>query len=127
MYAQLTPETNAAVRFVFAHRKQLDFGSLLGPNGCTELSDIASSIQVLHAHIRRETITDFSVQPSFSPFKALRKYMESLWIPLAQQFWVKEMQWLAKQLKISKQHLLSRWWCHTPARAKIIGHMATVR
>ena len=48
VYAQLTPETNAAVQFVFAHRKQLDFGSLLGPNGSIELSDTAL-IQVLHA------------------------------------------------------------------------------
>ena len=76
IYEQLAPEANAAVQYVFAHRKQLDFGSVLGPNGQIMLSG-STFIQVLHAHVRVETITDFSLQPSFT---ALREYMETHWI-----------------------------------------------
>ena len=68
---------------MFAYRKQLDFGSVLGPDGQIMLSD-ATLIQVLHAHahahVRVETITDFSLQPSFTAFTALRQYMETHWI-----------------------------------------------
>lgn len=43
-----------------------------------------------------ETITDFSVQPSFSAFEALRKYMDSRWIPLPTDFgWRKRNGWLS--------------------------------
>ena len=81
----LTPEANSAVQYVFAHHKQLDFGSVLGPNGQILLSD-EDLIQVLHAHIRVETITDFSLQPSFTAFTALREYMESHWIPMDNEY-----------------------------------------
>ena len=89
IYAQITPEANAAVQYVFAHRKQLDFGSVLGPDGQIMLSD-TTLIQVLHAHahahahahVRVETITDFSLQPSFTAFAALREYKETHWIPM---------------------------------------------
>ena len=39
VYAQVTPLTKEAVYFVFAHRKQLDFGSVLGPNDQIMLHD----------------------------------------------------------------------------------------
>ena len=85
IYAQITPEANAAVQYVFAHHKQLDFSSVLGPDGQIMLSD-TTLIQVLHAHahahVRVETITDFSLQPSFTAFTALREYMETHWIPM---------------------------------------------
>ena len=51
-------------QYVFAHCKQLDFGSVHGPNSQIMLTDQAI-IQVLHAHVRVETITEFSVQPPF--------------------------------------------------------------
>ena len=66
---------------MFAHRKQLDFGSVLGPDGQIMLSD-TTLIQVLHAHVRVQTITDFSLQPSFTAFTALREYMRTHWIPM---------------------------------------------
>ena len=50
VYAQITPEANTAVQYVFAHRKQLDFGSVFGSNGQIMLSDTAP-MQVLHAHV----------------------------------------------------------------------------
>ena len=39
VYAQRTPITESAVYIVFSHRKQLDFGSVLGPNGQIRLPD----------------------------------------------------------------------------------------
>ena len=41
VYAELSPEANAAVKYVFDHRKKLDFGFLLGSTGQIMLSDIA--------------------------------------------------------------------------------------
>ena len=81
VYAQLTPLTKSAVDYVFAHRKQLDFGSVLGPNGQIGLPD-PTIMRILYAHVRAELITDFSVQPTFSAFAALQEYMRSRWIPL---------------------------------------------
>ena len=81
VYAQLTPITKNAVDYVFAHRKQLDFGSVLGPNSQIWLPD-ATIMRILHAHVRAEAITDFSVQPTFSGFAALKRFMRSHWIPL---------------------------------------------
>lgn len=43
-----------------------------------------------------ETITGFSVQTSFSAFEALRKYIESHWIPLPTDMgWRKRSGWLS--------------------------------
>ena len=81
VYAQVTPLTKEAVYFVFAHRKQLDFGSVLGPNGQIMLHD-STIIEVLRAHVRAEAITDLSFQPTFSAFESLRQFLQSYWIPL---------------------------------------------
>ena len=81
VYAQVTPLTKEAVYFVFAHRKQLDFGSVLGPNGQIMLQD-STILDVLHAHVRAEAITDLSFQPTFSAFEPLRQFLQSYWIPL---------------------------------------------
>lgn len=48
VYAEVAPLTQRAVKFVFSHRKQLDFGSVLGPNGQISLSD-DTILQVLCA------------------------------------------------------------------------------
>lgn len=81
VYSELTPVTKCAVEYVFAHRKQLDFGSVLGPNGQIGLPD-PTIMRILYAHVRAEVITDFSVQPTFSSFTALEQFMRSRWIPL---------------------------------------------
>ena len=62
-YSETTPVTKEAVEYVFAHRKQLDFGSVLGPTGQIMLPD-NKILEIMHAHIRAEVITDFSVQPA---------------------------------------------------------------
>jgi hypothetical protein len=66
-YAQVTPVTREAVQYVFTHRVQLDFGSVLGPNGQIILPD-DTIMEVLHAHVRAEAIT--------------KQYMQSHWIPM---------------------------------------------
>lgn len=80
-YAQITPVTREAVQYVFCHRVQLDFGSVLGPNGQIMLPD-DTIMEVLRAHVRAEAITDFSVQSTFTAFTALEQYMQSHWIPM---------------------------------------------
>ena len=79
--AEVAPLTQRAVNFVFSHCKQLDFGSVLGPNGQISLSD-DTILQVLRARVRAEAITDFSLQPTFSAFSVLKQFLESYWIPV---------------------------------------------
>ena len=55
-YAQITPVTREAVQYVFCHRVQLDFGSVLGPNGQIMLPD-DTIMEVLRAHVRAQAIT----------------------------------------------------------------------
>ena len=81
VYAQMSPVTREAVQYVFGHRIQLDFGSVLGPNGQIMLPD-DTIMEVLHAHVRAEAITDFSVQSTFTAFTPLEQYMQSHWIPM---------------------------------------------
>ena len=80
-YSELTPTTREAVKYVFSHRKQLDFGSVLGPNGQIMLPD-RKILQILYAHVRAEVITEFSVKPTFTAFTALKNYLQSRWIPM---------------------------------------------
>ena len=75
-YAQIAPLTREAVQYVFCHRVQLDFGSVLGPSGQIMLPDDAI-MEVPHAQVRAEVITDFSVQSTFTAFTALEQYMQS--------------------------------------------------
>ena len=65
VYAQLTPITESAVKYVFFHRKQLNFGSVWGSNGQIRLPD-STIIKILYSHDRAEVITDFSVQQSLN-------------------------------------------------------------
>ena len=62
---KITPLTGRAVLFVFSHRRQLDFGSVLGSNGQIMLPDDVI-LHVLHAHVRAEAITDFPNRLPFS-------------------------------------------------------------
>ena len=70
-YSEVTPVIKEAVEYVFAHRKQLDFGSVLGQIMFPD----SKILKILHDHIRAEVITDFSVQPTFVSFTTLQRYM----------------------------------------------------
>lgn len=39
-------------------------------------------LEIMHAHIRAEIITNFSVQPTFASFTMLQRYMRAKWIPV---------------------------------------------
>ena len=73
IYSQLSRVTFDAVYYVFSHRKQLDFGSALGPE--------KTSYQIVYSlnlcmRTRAEIITDFCVSVHFDNFAELEGYME---------------------------------------------------
>ena len=67
-----------AVYYVFSHRKQLDFGLVLGADKGIILPD-SLLLKVLHAHTRAEVITDFCVSRWFDSFAELEWYLEKYW------------------------------------------------
>ena len=78
IYSQVSIVTFDAVYYVFSHRKQLDFGSVLGADKKIILPD-SLFLKVLHAHTRAEVITDFCVSRQFDSFAELEGYMEKYW------------------------------------------------
>ena len=70
IYSQVSTVTFDAVYYVFSHRKQLDFGSVLGADKGIILPD-SLLLKVLHAHTRAEVITDFCVSRQFDSFAEL--------------------------------------------------------
>ena len=64
--------------YVFSHRKQLDFGSVLGADKGIIWPD-SLLLKVLHAHTRAEIITDFCVSRQFDSFAELEWYLENYW------------------------------------------------
>ena len=73
IYSQVLTVTFDAVYYVFSHRKQLDYGSVLGANKKI-ISPDSLLLQVLHAHTRAEVITDFCVSRQFDSFAELEGY-----------------------------------------------------
>ena len=78
IYSQVSRVTFDAAYYVFAHRKQLDFGSVLGPDETIILPD-SVLLKVMHAHPRAEIITNFCVSRNFDSFAELEGYMEKYW------------------------------------------------
>ena len=78
IYSQVSTVTFDAVYYVFSHRKQLDFGSVLGADKGIILPD-SLLLKVLHAHTRAEVITDFCVSRRFDSFAELEWYLEKYW------------------------------------------------
>ena len=64
--------------YLFSHRKQLDFGSVLGADKRFILPD-SLLLKVLHAHTRAKVFTDFCVSRQFDSFAKLEGYMEKYW------------------------------------------------
>lgn len=61
-----------AVYYVFRHRKELNFTSLLDSNSCIALPD-TMILNILHAHVRAESIS-LGVPCTFSMFAELESY-----------------------------------------------------
>ena len=66
------------VYYVFSHRKQLDFGLVLGANKWIILPD-SPLLKVLHAHTTAKVIMDFCVLRQFDSFAQFEGYMEKYW------------------------------------------------
>ena len=54
-YADVCTLAHDAVYYVFSHRKELNFTSLLDDSGCIALPD-TMILYILHAHVRAETV-----------------------------------------------------------------------
>ena len=67
-----------AVYYVFSHRKELNFTSLLDDSGCIALPD-TMILYILHAHIRAETIVSFALPCTFSMFAEREVYFAMYW------------------------------------------------
>ena len=78
IYSQVSTVTFDAVYYVFSHRKQLDFGSVLGADKGIILPD-SLLLKILHAHTRAEVITNFCVSRRFDSFAELEWYLEKYW------------------------------------------------
>ena len=78
IYSQVSTVTFDMVYYVFSHRKQLDFGLVLGADKGIILPD-SLLLKVFHAHTRAEVITDFCVSRQFDSFAKLEWYLEKYW------------------------------------------------
>ena len=74
IYYQVSRVTFDAAYYVFVHRKQLDFGSVLGPDETISLPD-SVLLKVMHAHPRAEIITNFCISRNFDSFAELEGYI----------------------------------------------------
>ena len=77
-YSQLSTTCHDAVYYVFAHRIQLDFSSVINSNHSLELSDDVF-FKVLYAHTRATLIRNFCIQHNFAAFTELSPYFSLYW------------------------------------------------
>ena len=77
-YAQLSTTCHDVVYYIFSHRTELDFSSVLREDQYLSLSD-ALFIKVLHAHTRVTTIRNFSIPRSFIAFSDFAHYLNLYW------------------------------------------------
>ena len=79
-YAQLSTQTHDAVYYVFAHRTELNFSSVLSSYNPPKMSlSPEMFLNVLHAHTRAMQITNFCIPQNFSQFHELSEYLKLYW------------------------------------------------
>ena len=83
-YASVCTLAHDAVYYTFSHRKELNFTSLLDDNECIALPD-AMILNILHAHIRAETLISFALPHTFTMFQDLEAYFFMYWRVLINQ------------------------------------------
>ena len=76
-YAQVSTVCHDAV-YVFAHRTELDFSSVLVDNNHVSLPDTLF-LTVLHAHTKATSIRYFCIPGSFSSFNDFSNYLNLYW------------------------------------------------
>ena len=77
-FSQTCTLAHDAVYYVFSHRDELDFSSVLDVNGSIALPDDVV-LKVLHAHVRATSITSFCLAGTFSMFADLDTYFYTYW------------------------------------------------
>ena len=78
-YLQVCTITFDAVYYVFSHRRELDFSSVLHPNNYTIALSDDTLLNVLHAHTRATVISNFSLSATFNMYPALERYFLLYW------------------------------------------------
>ena len=77
-YMEVCTVTHDAVYYVFAHRQQLDFASVLDHQHTIALpSELLMT--VLYAHTRVGSIVNFCLNPSFTLFDEFHRYFQLYW------------------------------------------------
>ena len=77
-YSQVNMISFDAVYYVFCHRDELDFASVLDANNTIFLSD-DKLLTVLHAHTRASVISNFCLSGQFCMHSALESYFTLYW------------------------------------------------
>ena len=70
--------THNAVQYVFSHRRELNFKSVLDDNYTIALPP-QMLMQILYAHTTAETIVNFCFNPSFHLYEDFAKYFNLYW------------------------------------------------
>ena len=77
-YSQTCVSAHDAVYYVFSHRIELDFFSVLDVTEVITLDD-HTLLKVLHAHVRARFISGFCLRADFSSFTELEQYFNMYW------------------------------------------------
>ena len=76
-YAQVAPVCHDAVFYIFAHRAELDFSSLLVDNHLYSMPD-SLFMNILYSHTRATTFRNFCIPTSFTACNELSDYFSFL-------------------------------------------------
>ena len=77
-YMKVCTVSHDVVYYVFAHRKELDFESVLDESGTIALSS-DMLMKVLYAHTRAVSIMNFCFNPTFTMLDEFKRYFSLYW------------------------------------------------
>ena len=77
-YADVCTLAHDAAYYLFSHRKELNFTSLLDDSESIALPD-TMILYLLHAHVRADTIVSFALPCTFTMFAELNFYFSLYW------------------------------------------------
>ena len=77
-YMEVCASTHDAVQYIFAHRRILDFASVLDEQKTINLPQEVL-VKVLYAHSRTEIIINFCLNPSFNLLDEFSRYFNLYW------------------------------------------------
>ena len=77
-YMQVCTTTHDIIYYIFAHRKELNFQSVLDTNQTIALPP-RLLMKILYAHSRVESILNFCLHPSFTLLNEFSRYFHLYW------------------------------------------------